>query len=221
MTVYSSLAVAPGGLVRLRIQLVYPEVVAVQAGLFVAMLWRGFDYVSPPDEEVKTLTAVEQALPFSAWGGLFLVAALAGLLGLRWVRWPLTALAHYLAVALYFSFGLGSLVSIMDRIKQPPSWLAVAWIVTIMGASLITVAVVRRWAARYLTLAWTGVGLGAVGSVVILASSAGVYGWRTATGWLFVQCIAHLMCARASSDTWREHRDQLKKSREAAGDEHP
>lgn len=212
---HASLSTLPEGLIRLRVQLIYPEVVFVQVGLFAAMIWRGLDYISPPNEEVATLTAVEAALPFTAWGTMFLLFGFMGLAGLRWPRYPLTAIAHGIAVALYFAFGVGAVVSVLDRVQHPPSLLAVAWCAAICGSALVTLAVAHWQAPRYRSLAVVGVFIAAVLSLVIVASASGVYGWRTATGWLFVSCIANAMMARASSDAWRDHNER----REATRDE--
>ncbi|AXH44907.1 minor tail protein [Gordonia phage Bizzy] len=193
------------GLVRLRIQLVYPEVVLLQAGMFLTMIWRGLDYAIPPNDAPASLSAIEQAAPFNVWGGLFLLGGTAGLLGLRWVRWPLTVFAHGLAVALYFAFALGSLVSIIVRAGHPPTLLAVAWIAALMGAAFITVGVVSWAWPQYQAAAWVGVAIAAVTSVVVIASASDVYGWRTATGWLFVLCVGHAVMASASSDAWKDY----------------
>lgn len=212
---HASLTTLPRGLVRLRIQLIYPEVVVLQAGLFVAMLWRGLDYVSPPNEEVSSLTAVEQAAPFEAWGAVFLIVGVLGLAGLRWPRYPLTAVAHGTGVALYFAFGVGALVSVAQRIAHPPSMLALSWIAVLIGSSFITFAIASWKAPDYRTLAAVGIVAALILSVTILASASGIYGWRTATGWLFVSCVGHAMMARASSDAWRDHHE----NREAPRDE--
>ncbi|QPO17120.1 membrane protein [Gordonia phage Lilbeanie] len=204
----ATMSTVPTGLIRLRIQLVYPEVVVIQACLFIAMVWRGLDYVSPPDEEVSTLTAVEQALPFTTWGTFFLLGGLLGLAGLHYPRWPLTAFAHYIAVTLYAGFSFGAFISILDRIEGAPSLLAMAWIAVLMSSGVITWGVVHHWMPEYRSMALVGIALALIGSLVILASSSGVYGWRTATGWLFVQCVAHLMMARASTDAWNEQRQR-------------
>ena len=193
------------GLIRLRIQLVYPEVVLLQAGMFVAMVWRGLDYVTPPDEEISSQAAIEQAAPFPLWGALFLLAGVAGLLGLRLARWPLAVMAHALGVALYTAFAIGTLISIGMRVHQAPSALALAWIVTLLGAGVVTVAVTYWQWPRYRMLGWFGLVFAVVASIVIVASSSGVYGWRTATGWLFVGCVGHAVMARASADAWKDY----------------
>lgn len=210
---HASLTTLPG-LIRLRIQLVYPEVVFIQVGLFLVAIWRGLDYVSPPNESPETLTAVEQAAPFVVWGSIFLTVGIMGIAGLRWPRFPLTAAAHYLAVALYFAFGVGALVSILARIQHPPSVLALAWVAVLMGSSLITLAVAWRWAPQYLSLTGVGVAAATITSLVIVASASGVYGWRTATGWLFAACVAHAMMGSASADAWMDHRDEREAQRD-------
>ncbi|WNY14837.1 hypothetical protein SEA_MOONTOWERMANIA_43 [Gordonia phage MoontowerMania] len=204
LTEHASLQSA-AGLVRLRIQLVYPEVVLLQAGMFLTMIWRGLDYAIPPNDEPTTLSAIEQAAPFNVWGGLFLLGGVTGLLGLRYVRWPLTVFAHGLGVALYFAFSLGSLVSIIVRASEPPTMLAFAWITALLGSAAITIAVVSWAWPQYRAVSWVIAAVAAVASVVITASSSDVYGWRTATGWLFVLCVGHAVMASASSDAWKDY----------------
>lgn len=192
------------GPIRLRVSLIYPEIAVVTICLFYAMIHRGADYATPPDEEVTSLTVVEQALSFTTWGWIYIVIGVVGILGLFWVRWPLTAIAHGVAVAVWAAFGVGSILSIVQRVQGSPSGLAVAWVATLSAASLVCLAVTYWRAPAWRAAAWILVIAVGTGGFVALASGSGLYGWRTATDWIFVQAVAHAMMADASFDAWRE-----------------
>ncbi|WP_148281565.1 hypothetical protein [Tsukamurella sp. 1534] len=195
---------ALSGPIKLRVSLIYPEIAVFQIGLFVAMIWRGLDYVTPPDEKPGALSVVEQALPFHAWGAALLGAGAVGLLGLVWARWPITALAHGGAVALYAAFAVGSLLSILERIETAPPLLVTATLVLVFAAVVIVVALVEWRAKAWRSAAWVLLAATVTGCIIALAASTGVYGWRTATDWLFVLAVAHAVMADASIDAWRD-----------------
>lgn len=192
------------GPIRLRVSLIYPEIAIFQIGLFVAMIWRGLDYVTPPDEKPTALSVVEQALPFHAWGALLLGFGAVGLAGLVWCRWPLTALAHGAAVALYAAFAVGSLLSILERIEHKPSPLAWSFATFAVLAAVVTLAMVEWRAPSWRGAAWVLLAATVTGVIIVLASTSGVYGWRTATDWVFTLTVAHAVMADASIDAWRD-----------------
>ncbi|WIC89792.1 membrane protein [Gordonia phage Sapo] len=202
--------VVPAGKVRLRVQLVYPELAGVQVGLFLAALYRGLDYATPPNEEVASLSVVEKALPFQTWGYVYLALGVLGLVGLFWVKFPLTALAHGFLVGLYFAFAVGSLWSVLTRQDADPTLLEWAWVGVLSGCALVTWAVTLVGLRKYRAVGYLVVAALVTAAVAVYASSSGVYGWRTATGWLFVLCVTHGVLANASSDEWRS----LKEKRE-------
>ncbi|AOE44374.1 hypothetical protein SEA_GHOBES_22 [Gordonia phage Ghobes] len=204
--------VIPAGKVRLRVQLVYPELAGVQVGLFLAALYRGLDYVTPPSESPESLSVVEKALALEVWGVVFLVLGVLGLAGLFWVKLPLTAVAHGFLVGLYLAFAVGSLWSVVGRTSSTPSVYEWVWVAVLGGAATVTWLVTFFSLKRFRALGYLGVAFFATAAVSVYASSSGVYGWRTAAGWLLVLCVCHGVLANASSDEWRA----LKEDRESA-----
>lgn len=195
---------ALSGPIRLRVSLIYPEIAMFQFGLFFAMVLRGLDYTTPPDEFPGALTVIEQVMPLHLWGALFVGCGALGILGLRWIRWPIAAVAHGGAVGLYAAFAVGSLLSILERINQAPS--ALAWAASgtaVLGAVLVLAFV--EWRARsWRSMAWILLAATVSGAIIVLGASVGVYGWRTATDWAFVFAVAHAVMADASIDAWRD-----------------
>lgn len=192
------------GPIRLRVSLIYPEIAMFQFGLFAAMVLRGLDYATPPDEFPGALTVIEQALPLHLWGALFVGFGALGILGLRWIRWPIAALAHGAAVGLYAAFAVGSLLSILERIERAPSLLAWAASGCAVLAAVLVLAIVEWRAPSWRSMAWILLAATVSGAIIVLGASAGVYGWRTATDWAFVFAVAHAVMADASIDAWRD-----------------
>ncbi|WP_411815481.1 hypothetical protein [Gordonia sp. SND2] len=117
--------------VRLRVRLIWPEVVAVQVCLLFAAAWRGLDYLTPPDPASSALSVIEKTAPMTIWGILFLSGGLIGLIGLRFDRWPLAAAGHVLAIAGYGAFAVGSAIEVFGRSpvegwRTPVDWLMFA-----------------------------------------------------------------------------------------------
>ena len=117
--------------VRLRVRLIWPEVVAVQACLFIAAITRGLDYASPPAPSSATLSVIERTAPMGAWGALFLAGGIVGIAGLRIDRWPLASMGHVLCLAGYGAFAVGSLIEVLGRSpvegwRTPVDWLLLA-----------------------------------------------------------------------------------------------
>lgn len=100
-------------LVRLRVRLIWPEVAAIQVCVLIAALSRGLDYVLSPIDS-KVLNTVEAIAPLWFWGALFIVGAVAGLLGLRFDRSPLAVVGHVILAAIYVGFAAGSFIDVLD-----------------------------------------------------------------------------------------------------------
>ncbi|GAB3135737.1 hypothetical protein GCM10027289_29900 [Tsukamurella serpentis] len=191
-------------LVRLRVVLVYPEIAVLQAALFLAMIYRGLDYLTPPYEGPALLSAVEQVLPLHTWGVLFLASGLSGLAGLAWTRYPITALSHAVGVGLYGIFSVAALLSLAELIRTVPSVLIVASCITALIAAAITVVVAHWRLRRWRAASWVLLAAAVTGTVTAMASASGVYGWRTVTDWLFIAAVAHSILGDASLDAWRD-----------------
>ena len=117
--------------VRLRVRLIWPEVVAVQACLLIAAMWRGADYLIPPAPASAALSVIERTAPMWAWGALFFAGGVIGLIGLRIDKWPLAAAGHVLCLAGYAAFAAGSIIEIVGRSpiegwRTPVDWLLLA-----------------------------------------------------------------------------------------------
>lgn len=101
--------------VRLRVRLIYPEVVAIQAAILLAAVSRGLDYLLPPRGPLNTLSVIEKAMPIELWGALFLVGGLFGLVGLYVNRWPIAAVGHVILLATYAAFAVGAFLDVLGR----------------------------------------------------------------------------------------------------------
>src|SRR5690606_4042484 len=102
-------------MVRLRVRLIWPEVVAIQVCVLLAAIARGLDYLIPPHSEAGPIAAIERVMPVSAWGALFLLGGVLGLIGLRFDRFPLAAAGHVLLGAVYAGFAVGALCDVVAR----------------------------------------------------------------------------------------------------------
>lgn len=116
--------------VRLRVRLIWPEVVVIQVCVLVAALLRGVDYLVPPLTGTGTLSVVERTMPLPAWGALFLAGGLLGLVGLRIDRWPLASIGHAILAAVYAVFAVGAFWEVLNRSpvegwRTPTDWLLV------------------------------------------------------------------------------------------------
>lgn len=117
--------------VRLRVRLIWPEVVAVQVCLLVAAIARGVDYALPPAPSAAVLSVIEHLAPMQVWGAWFLVSGLLGMIGLVVDRWPLASIGHILCLALYGGFAAGSLLDVLGRTpiegwRTPVEWALLA-----------------------------------------------------------------------------------------------
>lgn len=117
--------------VRLRVRLIWPEVVLVQVCLLTAAIWRGIDYLVPPDPTSSALSVVERTAPMWAWGALFMIGGIVGIVGLRVDTWPLAAIGHVLVLAGYAAFGVGSAIEVLGRTpiegwRTPVDWILLA-----------------------------------------------------------------------------------------------
>lgn len=113
--------------VRLRVSLIWPEVVAIQVCVLVAAVLRGLDYLASPLGSTRGLSVIEQALPMPLWGWLFLLGGLLGLLGLVADGWPLSAVGHVVLASVYAGFAVGSLIEVLSRSpiegwRTPADW---------------------------------------------------------------------------------------------------
>ncbi|QWS68148.1 membrane protein [Gordonia phage VanLee] len=119
--------------IRLRVSLIWPEVVAIQACVLFAAVFRGLDYLIPPDGNLRTLSVVERLVSVEVWGALFLIGGLMGLFGLVVRRPPLipfTSIAHVLLLAVYGGFAVGAFCDVIGRDpiegwRTPMDWLLV------------------------------------------------------------------------------------------------
>ena len=116
-------------LIRLRVRLIWPEVVAIQVAILLAAALRGLDYLLPPDTKTAstTLSVIEKAAPLDVWSALFLVGGVLGLVGLRVTRWPLASIGHVILLATYAAFAVGSAFEIGSRpwlegFRTPSDW---------------------------------------------------------------------------------------------------
>lgn len=114
-------------IIRLRVRLIWPEVVAIQVLVLLAAVSRGLDYLLPPDPSSEALSVIERTAPMPAWGALFVAGGMLGLLGLHFIRWPLAAVGHVLCLAGYAAFALGSLLDVVGSVpvegwRTPVDW---------------------------------------------------------------------------------------------------
>lgn len=102
----------------------------IQAGVALAAVSRGVDYVVLPDSvEVDNMSVVEAALGFDAWGLFFAFAGVLVLVGMVTPRWPVAGIAHGVLVGLYTAFGVGGLATIVAQ-GHPYGWrTGVEWII--------------------------------------------------------------------------------------------
>ncbi|QBI97714.1 membrane protein [Gordonia phage Dogfish] len=120
-------------LIHLRVSLIWPEVVAIQACVLLAAVLRGLDYLIPPDGDTRTLSVVERIVSIETCGVLFLIGGLMGLLGLVLRRPPLipfTSIAHVILLATYGGFAVGAFFETFGRDpiegwRTPVDWLLV------------------------------------------------------------------------------------------------
>jgi hypothetical protein len=113
--------------IRLRVRLIWPEVVAIQVCVMLAAILRGIDYLVPPAPATTVLSTIEKAAPVDLWGTLFVIGGMVGLVGLRITRWPLAALGHVILLACYAAFAMGSFVDMLSRSglegwRSPADW---------------------------------------------------------------------------------------------------
>ena len=121
-------------IVRLRVRLIWPEVVLIQVCVLIAALCRGLDYLAPPVGSTATLSVVERTMPLPAWGVMFVAGGLLGLAGLRVDRWPLTSFGHAVLAATYAGFAVGAYCEVLGRAsvegyRTPTDWLLVFGVV--------------------------------------------------------------------------------------------
>lgn len=117
-------------LVRLRVRLIWPEVVAIQFCVLIAALARGLDYLLPPHADARTLSVIEQVMPVWWWGILFILGAVLGLAGLVVDRYPVSFAGHAVLVAVYAGFTVGAMCDVATRSpiegwRTPADWLLV------------------------------------------------------------------------------------------------
>jgi len=117
-------------IVKLRVSLIWPEVVAIQACVLVAAMLRGVDYLTRPLGSSRGLSVIEQAMPITVWGWFFLVGGAVGLLGLVSDRWPLSALGHACLACVYSGFAVGAFIEVFSRSpiegwRTPADWVLV------------------------------------------------------------------------------------------------
>lgn len=102
-------------LIRLRVQLIWPEVAAFQIFWLVLAVGRGLDYLLPPAPRPGVLNVVEKLAPVTTWGAIFLAGGLLGLIGMRFTRWPLASVGHVICMACYGGCAVGALIDILQR----------------------------------------------------------------------------------------------------------
>ena len=114
-------------LIRLRVRLIWPEVVALQIAVLLAAILRGLDYIVPPDGNSAALSVVERAASLDLWGSLFIAGGVLGLVGMRVTRWPIASIGHVILLATYSAFAVGSAFEIGGRpgaegFRTPADW---------------------------------------------------------------------------------------------------
>lgn len=127
-------------------------VAAIQLGLLWASVWRGLDYLLFPDQETRSLSLIEQAMPLIGWGLCFTVLGVVGLVAWQFRSLAVVSVVHGFLVGAYAAFAVGFM-----------------------------------WDITHVPGGFDG-------------------GWRTATGWVCVQCVAHTVIAQASLEAWRSRR---------------
>lgn len=89
----------------------------------IAIGW-GLDYILPGDENARSLSIVEQAMPMAAWGTLCLIGGVLGLAGFLG-RWRRVAIAGLWIGGLTFAvIGLGQWIAVsgvpwLDGLRGP------------------------------------------------------------------------------------------------------
>ncbi|QCG77035.1 membrane protein [Gordonia phage Ewald] len=119
--------------IHLRVALIWPEVVAIQVCVLLAAVFRGLDYLIPPDGNKAALSVVERLVSIETCGVLFLVGGLVGLVGLVLPRPPLmpfTSIGHVLLLAAYGGLAVGAGFEVFGRDpiegwRSPVDWVLV------------------------------------------------------------------------------------------------
>lgn len=119
---------------RTRLVLGHRATAIIGGAAFLVAFLRGLDYVIPPDSAATGLSLVERALPLAAWGWVWLVCGLVGLLGMWFGRYGVVAAAHGGLVGLYLAFGVGNLIDVLQRDPIYGWRTASGWI--LVGATL-------------------------------------------------------------------------------------
>ncbi|TFV83170.1 hypothetical protein [Blastococcus sp. CT_GayMR16] len=116
----------------------------VQIGALLVCLIRGLDYLRPDDDASSLLSRVQDSAPLTAWGALFIAAAITGAIGFigRWG--PVIAIGHLMAALSYASvaFGLFLVTGIGPGVRTP---VGLAWAALVHGSLGVSIfAVLRR-----------------------------------------------------------------------------
>lgn len=139
--------------VRVKVQLVFPEIALLQIGAFLTVLFRGLDYVATPNSVAtpSTLNVVENALPLPAWGWCFCFSALLGLWGLHFHRFPVAAIAHGFCVALYSAFAFGAFCELVQGGEFYGWRTATGWLFAVLVHYLLADASTDAWKLEHET----------------------------------------------------------------------
>ncbi|QTF81853.1 membrane protein [Gordonia phage Guey18] len=118
--------------VALRIRLIWPELALLQAFLFLVAITRGLDYIAnKPSNTSNALNVIESALPYWAWGLIYLLPGLVGICGMLQDVLPVRTLAHVILMAAYGAFSAGVVLALVENssaggIRSAFDWLAFA-----------------------------------------------------------------------------------------------
>ena len=85
----------------------------VSAVALVTAIAAGLDYIALPDTKSQ-LSDLENAAPLDLWGYYMVIAACMAILGWASHRWCLTILGHAALAGIYFAFGVGVLLAVLD-----------------------------------------------------------------------------------------------------------
>lgn len=116
----------------------------VQVGALLVCGVRGLDYLRPDADTTSILSRVQDTVPLPVWGGLFIAAAVTGLVGMAG-RWALIlAAGHLLAAVAYaaVAYGLLSVTGLGPGVRTP---VGLAWAALVHGSFGVGIfAVLRR-----------------------------------------------------------------------------
>ncbi|QGJ92024.1 hypothetical protein SEA_KEELAN_60 [Gordonia phage Keelan] len=115
--------------VALRIRLIWPELALLQAFLFLVAVTRGLDYIAhKPANASQTLNVIEATLPYWAWGLIYLIPGLIGIVGMLQSHWPVRTFAHVVLMGAYGAFAVGVILALIENSTMGGARSAFDWI---------------------------------------------------------------------------------------------